>query len=150
MFGIKILTTRKYNDMLADLKRFDEHIIELGNDKTKLENDIDSLRDQLNAAKADYRHLNKECENLQKAIVEMKQKHCVEIEEAIKQINEHQISTLKDYVVLHECNYKCEKCTLESPDCKKLVFADRAICIVHKDNINSFKKPAKNKKEKKQ
>ena len=68
-----------------------------------------------------------------------------QLNDAIRKIRELSVdqSSLVNYTVLHENNYKCERCKLESEDCKKLHFADRTICVCPKDKIISFKNNAK-------
>lgn len=49
------------------------------------------------------------------------------------------VADLKNYVVLKGNTYPCDKCGIESPDCFKLHFADRTVCVTHKSNVNSFR-----------
>lgn len=47
---------------------------------------------------------------------------------------------LANLYVLHENNYPCDKCQLESDDCRKLHFADRTICVTDKSQVVTFSK----------
>ena len=51
---------------------------------------------------------------------------------------------LCNYHVLHDISYPCDHCKTETKGCKKLIFADRTICVCPKNEVKSFRN--KNKK----
>ena len=51
-----------------------------------------------------------------------------------------------EYYVLHESNYPCDHCSTETKECKKIIFADRTICICPKDEVKTFCNKNKEKK----
>jgi hypothetical protein len=55
---------------------------------------------------------------------------------------------LKDLFIIRTTNAKCDKCELETDKCKKLIFADRTICVVPKEEVNNFIKVQKRKYKK--
>jgi hypothetical protein len=120
MFGIKIIKESEYNDLVqCALRHYEAHKKEcVAYERTK--KDCESLREQLNA-------------------YIMKEKNsCDAISE---------LAGLKDFVILKSESYPCEKCTLENNHCKKLIFADRTICVTSKENINNFTKKQKSRKK---
>jgi len=48
------------------------------------------------------------------------------------------MANLNGLHVLKGNKYPCDKCELENPNCFKLQFADRTICVTDKQNVNSF------------
>lgn len=59
-----------------------------------------------------------------------------------------ELKSLKDYIILKATDYPCENCKIESKDCKKLIFSNQTICVTHKDNVDSFRaRPKRNKKQ---
>lgn len=108
MFGIKIISTKKYWEMVEEIGE-KAITINLQSEKFgKLEKDCDSLRQQ----NGDLRKL------VGTSIPES--------------------ASLKDYCVLRTVNYPCDKCRVEKMNCKKLAFADQTICICHKDDKQSI------------
>lgn len=49
--------------------------------------------------------------------------------------------------VVRSNDYPCDKCTLESKYCKKLIFSDRTICVMPEDKVVSFRKHEKKSKD---
>lgn len=52
---------------------------------------------------------------------------------------ENTYKCLKDLYVLHDNNFPCDKCSIETGDCTKLTFADRTIYVCPKNKVNSFR-----------
>lgn len=65
-----------------------------------------------------------------------------------EKIENSEMKSLKDYIILKTSDYPCEGCKIECMPCKKLVFANQTICVTHKDNVNLFRaKPKRSKKQ---
>ncbi len=58
----------------------------------------------------------------------------------LKRKKKPQAWNLHEMVVLKANSSKCESCKLETDYCKKLIFADRTICVAPKDKVNLLKK----------
>lgn len=79
--------------------------------------------------------------------LQMLQDELVSIRQKVIDLQESKADNLSQYCIIKDRNCKCELCKTESEHCKKLVFADRTICVVPKDKVNSFVKPKKQNKK---
>lgn len=80
--------------------------------------------------------LYSEVNNLQEELVKERFKN-----KAATPVKEGKVVTMASLNGLHVLKgnkYPCDKCELENPNCFKLQFADRTICVTDKQNVNSF------------
>lgn len=115
MFGFKIIPEKEYVELkaIADYRMVDRENVRKAIEK--LQDDNKALREQLNEKIKEVRNL------------EGTPKY------------EKTFKYLKDFYVLHDNNFTCDKCKLEMGDCTKLTFADRTICVCPKNKVNSFR-----------
>ena len=59
----------------------------------------------------------------------------------------NEFECLKDLFIVRATNFPCERCNIETKHCKKLIFADRTICVAPKDKVNTFQISEKRKKQ---
>ena len=119
MFGIKILSAKSFQEFKTHHADLREKYGDLLKKFTLLQRDCMSLREQLNEK------INE--------VADLK----LRLDEYRPIINPANLINLH---VLHDSDYKCEACKLESPYCHKLSFADRTICVVDKKHVTSFVK----------
>lgn len=94
---------------------------------SELENDCKSLHTQLKKKITEVTNLKLELDD-EKAIA-------------------GEFSRLNRLTILHSDSRKCEGCTLASDKCKKLIFADRTICVTPRNKANPFRKQRKPSKK---
>lgn len=125
MFGFTIIPTWRLKSLKEDCRQYQNDYEEVLKKYMMADRDCDSLREQLNAKFNEVADLK------------------LKLEEARAFPRD-----IVDLHVLHESDYKCEACKLESPHCRKLTFADRTICVVPKEFVNSFRKKKQPKTKK--
>ena len=54
---------------------------------------------------------------------------------------------LKDLFIIRAATYPCDKCELETKNCKKLIFADRTICVAPANDVSNFRISEKRKSQ---
>jgi small-conductance mechanosensitive channel len=117
MFGIKIISARKYAQLLDDLRKSDEDFALLQKNLSREKADCDSLRQQLNDQM-------KECRKLQQA------------NEKLRQFKRDTLEALANIDLgssrLKVCISKCDHCKHEPTDCRKYTFGSHTFCVIPK------------------
>lgn len=121
----KIISKRRY-DILQ--KRIVRQLLQLA----EKESEIEKLNDRNNA-------LNENCNELYKEVKRIEN----ELAEVEQQLTNSELRNITDYCIVKTDDYPCDKCKLESDTCKKLHFHNQTICVVPKENVNSFRKKTK-------
>lgn len=117
MFGFKIIKKKEYDNVLKSMSVLKE-LHDKAEEKNKLlEGQLEEIN---NSLKSFEQEIDEESERKKAAYV-----------------------GLTDLFILRAQTYPCDKCTLESRYCKKLIFADRTICVADKEHVNSFRNKKK-------
>lgn len=117
MFGIKIISERKYQYLCDELSKRDEDVNALIAQHKREKEDCDSLRQQLND----------------------QIKECRKLKDANNSLHDFKRDTLEALANidlgsfrLQVCKSKCDTCDHEPTDCKKYTFGSHTFCVIPK------------------
>lgn len=147
MFGFKILKKKEYEKLLRRINNLEGYLNDAESDNKKLKKDNKHLRDQVNH---DIEVKKETVEEFESRIEQIKKDAALELVKAKNDAERNAMSALKDMVIIHNCDYPCEKCQLKGGKCKKLTFHNQTVCVSPKEDVNSFcGKTAKSRRNKK-
>lgn len=118
MFGIKIISEKKYNQMNELVERHIKAHAKERNEYVRAKSDLESIRQRLNDEIDQRSRLSAECNRL-------------------RQFKRDTLEALADIDLgsfrLSLCRTKCDKCNHEHPDCKKYTFGKLTFCEFPKE-----------------
>ena len=126
MFGIKIISTSRYNELLeiASQAKSNEPTETELDTLVKLESDCESLRQQNGELREKYNKLIEENNSLKrevKSLVQFKR-------DTLEAMSNIDIAGFR----LSVCKHKCKHCDHEQPECRKYSFGKHEFCITPK------------------
>ena len=147
MFGFKIVKEAEYKKLLRRIENLEGYLNDAESSNEKLKKDNKHLRDRINHdIEVNKENANK-LEELDSRINQIKKDFALELVKAKNDAERNAMSSLKDLVIIHNCDYPCDNCQLKGGKCKKLTFRNQTVCVSPKEDVNSFcKKSRRNKK----
>jgi hypothetical protein len=124
MFGIKIISTSRYNELLeivSQAKSNEPTETELDT-LVKLESDCESLRQQNGELREKYNKLIEDNNGLKrevKSLIQFKR-------DTLEAMGKIDIAGFR----LSVCKHKCKHCKHEQPECCKYTFGNHEFCII--------------------
>lgn len=124
MFGIKIISSSRYNDLLeiASQAKSDTPSETELDTLIKLESDCESLRQQNGELREKYNKMIEENNSLKrevKSLIQFKR-------DTLEAMGKIDIAGFR----LSVCKHKCKHCKHEQPECCKYTFGNHEFCII--------------------
>ena len=117
MFGIKIISERKFFQMKNLIERHDKAQSEKDREIERINKDLESLRQQLNDKM-------KECRKLQQVNEELRKFKY----DTLKVLDNIDLGSFR----LKVCVSKCDTCEHEPSSCRKYSFGSHTFCVIPK------------------
>lgn len=125
MFGFKIISKSKLNDLQSEVNKNAQRVLDAARKLEKLTADIESLRKQ-----------NSE--------LRLKNSKLYESNAELLQQANGLVSRLKKRVDVEfsiiDCKQPCDFCRHEFRNCKKLTFGDKTVCVIPKPSFRASTK----------
>lgn len=138
MFGFKIVKEAEYKKLLRRIENLEGYLNDAESNNKKLEKDIRHLREQVNKNIKERQVCRMALNESEARLDQSKKDFALELVKAKNDAERNAMSALKDMVIIHNCDYPCEKCQLKGGKCKKLTFHNQTICVSPKEDVNSF------------